>query len=272
MKNFVKTAAFFLLSVSIFSACGTRVEDSQPSVSNISVSESEKNPATAQNTQPEIIQTPQVPNLQAEILDSKNSASASPIGRVDFKNFTYELPRGWKNQEGKITLENGKAPVSLSEEERRIGATYITTKFADANADGNDEAFVIIKLETGGSAIPQVVYVYEWKNEKPELLWYFRTGDRADGGLKNIFVDNGTLFVEIFGQDRYIVGEVETAKITGDEEQLCCPTHFTRSAYKWNGSDFRMQGKRLTFLINDPNAPPQENLIEIIEKENGAKK
>ena len=110
-------------------------------------------------------------------------------------------------------------------------------------------------VETTGAAIPQFVYIYEWKEEKPELLWYFRTGDRADGGLKDLRVENNELVVELYGQDRFLLGEVETGKITGDEEQLCCPTHFTRSAYKWNGTTFLLQGKRHTYAIADRSAP-----------------
>jgi hypothetical protein len=138
--------------------------------------------------------------------------------------------------------------------------------------DGVDEALVVIKIETGGSAIPQLVYLFAWKNNEPELIWHFRTGDRADGGLKNIRAENGEVVVELFGQDRYIVGELDTAKITGDEEQICCPTHFTLSRYKWNGSNFRLQGKRLTYSVADRTAPPIENMVEHVEKKNGGKK
>jgi hypothetical protein len=36
---------------------------------------------------------------------------------------------------------------------RRIGMSYITTKYLDATGDGEDEAIVILKVETGGSAM-----------------------------------------------------------------------------------------------------------------------
>lgn len=90
--------------------------------------------------------------------------------------------------------------------------------------------------------------------------------------MKNVGLENGAVFIELFGQDRYIVGELDTAKISGDEEQLCCPTHFTRSRYKWNGSNFRLDGKRLTFLTSEPAAPPVENMVEQVEKQNSGKK
>ena len=99
----------------------------------------------------------------------------------------------------------------------------------DVTGDGEDEAVVILKIETGGSAIPQLVYVFTWKDGKPELIWPFRTGDRADGGLKDVRAENGQLVIELYGQDRFILGQTETGKITDDREQLCCPTYFTRS-------------------------------------------
>ncbi len=218
-----------------------------------------------------------IPNLQSELLDGRNKTTNSPIGNFDFKNYTYELPRGWQNPDGtaEITLKNGRVPPvqgrvttnEMTDEEkaeirqgRRIGMSYVTTKFMDVTIDGQDEAVVILKVETAGSAIPQIVYVFTWNDGKPELLWPFRTGDRADGGLKDIRFENGLLVIELYGQDRFELGQTETGKITGDEEQLCCPTYWTRSFYKWNGKNFLMQGKRLTYSIADPDAPPLENL------------
>jgi hypothetical protein len=226
--------------------------------------------------------SPTPPNLQAELLGDRDKTTMSPIGSFDFKNYTYEMPRGWQNPDGttEITLTNGKvAPVQgkVTEEmsneakaeeksRRRIGLSYVTTKYMDLTGDGDDEAVVILKIETGGSAIPQIAYVFTWTAGKPELIWPFRTGDRADGGLKDIRAENGQLVLELYGQDRFILGQTETGKITDDREQLCCPTYFTRSSYKWNGKNFLLQGKRLTFSISDPDAPPLLNLGEIVNE------
>jgi hypothetical protein len=230
----------------------------------------------AANSQPP---TPAFPNLQAEITDDRFKTSNSEIGNFDFRNFTYPLPRGWQHPVVKeITLDNGKVkPVAANVSEdmtdemkaeakalRRIGMSYVTTRFMDVTGDGKDEAVVILKVETTGNAIPQLVYVYEWNDGKPELIWNFRTGDRADGGLKDIRVENGMVTLELFGQDRFVLGEVETGKITGDEEQLCCPTFFTRSNYKWNGNSLVLQPKRLTYEIAHPSARPLENFGDIM--------
>jgi len=226
--------------------------------------------------------TPVVPNLQAELLDNKDTSTNSPIGNFDFKNYTYELPRGWQNPDGttEITLKDGHvAPVStetkesmdeearaVAKSQRRIGLSYVTAKYFDVTGDGHDEAVVVLKVETEGSAIPQLVYVFSWKEGRPELIWPFRTGDRADGGLKDVRPENGQLVVELYGQDRFLLGQTETGKITDDLEQLCCPTHFTRSFYKWNGKSFLMQGRRLTFAVADPLAPAIENLGDKVNK------
>lgn len=238
--------------------------------------------------EPTVSPTPTRPNLQSEILDDRFKASNSPLASVDFKNYAYPLPRGWQNPDSsELVLSNGRLdPVSadtseeMSDEKRveqksrrRIGASYVTTRYFDVTGDGHDEAFVILKIETTGSAIPQIVYVFTYKQDKPELIWYFRTGDRADGGLKDLRPENGELVVELYGQDRFLLGETETGKLTGDEEQICCPTYFTRTRYRWTGNVFRMQGKRLTYSVADPTASPVENMSEIIERQlNSGKK
>jgi hypothetical protein len=264
-----KTAAFLLFAIILlFSACGGTVETAS--------TETNAAPTVAVESTATPEPSPKIPNLQDELTDDRNKRTDAPIGKFDFKNYTYPLPRGWQDSDGKeVELINGKRPMEMSEEVERIGLSYVTTKFFDVTGDGQDDAFVILKIETGGGAIPQLVYVFQWKENQPEMIWYFRTGDRADGGLKDIRAENGEVVIELFGQDRYIVGELDTAKVTGDEEQLCCPTHFTKSRYKWNGSAFRLEGKRLTYLTADKNAPPIENMVEQVEKlakQNGGKK
>jgi glutathione peroxidase-family protein len=252
-----------------------------------SSSDTQSNAAQAEASAPaasaEPSPSPDFPDLQAELLDERHKSTASPLGTFDFKNFTYPLPRGWQNPDGSdLTLTDGRRiPISkfVDEEKadeekieakatRRIGMSYVTTKFLDVTGDGQDEAILILKVETTGNAIPQLVYVYEWRDGKPELLWKFRTGDRADGGLKDMRVENGELIVELYGQDRFLLGETETGKITGDEEQLCCPTFFTRTFYKWNGKNFLMQRKRLTYSVGEPGAPPLENYGDVVNAKN----
>jgi hypothetical protein len=273
--------AAVLCAAMLFSACTRPAEQA-----NITPDPTAAN--TPAFSPPEAAESPasSIPNLQAEILDDRNKQTSSPLGTFDFKNHTYPLPRGWQNPDSaEITLTNGRIePVAVDTDigmdpdeiaerksRRRIGMSFVTAKYLDVTGDGEDEALVVLKVETTGSAIPQIVYVFTWKDGQPELIWPFRTGDRADGGLKDLRAENGELVVELYGQDRFLLGDTETSKITDDEEQLCCPLFFTRSRYKWNGKNFQLQGKRLTFPTNDPSATPIENMMEIVEKESKQK-
>ncbi|MEO8574588.1 MAG: hypothetical protein ABI481_11510 [Pyrinomonadaceae bacterium] len=271
-------AACFAIAVLLFaSACDSPPEPNADAV------RAETTPPVP-TPEPSAATSPALPNLQAELLDDRHKTTSTPLGSFDFKNFTYPLPRGWQNPDGTdLTLTDGRrVPISkfinedMEDDEkaearatRRIGMSYVTTKYFDVTGDGQDEAIVILKVETTGNAIPQLVYIYEWKDDKPEPVWNFRTGDRADGGLKDMRIEiaemgNTVLVVELYGQDRFLLGETETGKVTGDEEQLCCPTYFTRTFYKWNGRNFLMQGKRLTYSIADPNAPALENYGDVM--------
>jgi hypothetical protein len=271
------TAVVAVTIVLLFTGCGTATG---PVEKQLEV-KAEAPSASLTTSEPSPSPSPDFPNLQTEITDKRFVSTTSPIAAVDFRNHAYPLPRGWQNPDGSdAQLVDGRLdpvavhlPEDISDEEkvklkseRRIGLSYVTTRFLDVNFDGQDEAAVILKIETTGNAIPQIVYVYEFKDGGPEMMWYFRTGDRADGGLKDIRTQDRELVIELYGQDRFVLGEVETGKITGDEEQLCCPTHFTRSFYKWNGKHFLMQRKRLTFSISEPSNTPVENLGDIVNQ------
>ena len=276
-------AGYIAIAVLLFaSACSSNKEPNADAVHAEVAS-----PPMVAEPQPSAAASPDIPNLQAELLDDRHKATSTPLGSFDFKNFTYPLPHGWQNPDGTdLTLTDGRrVPVSkfinddMEDNEkaearamRRIGMSHVTTKYLDVTGDGQEEAFVILKVETTGNAIPQLVYVYEWKNDRPELIWNFRTGDRADGGLKDMRIENGELVIELYGQDRFLLGATETGKITGDEEQLCCPNFFTRTHYKWNGRNFQMQGKRLTYSVANPSTSPLENYGDIVNaKEKGRK-
>lgn len=190
-----------------------------------------------------------------------DAATRSPIGSFDFRNHSFPLPRGWQDSDGEdAVLKSGVRP--LAEEEGRIGLRFAGARFFDLTGDGEDEAAVILEIDTGGAAVPKIVYIYGWREDAPALLWMFRTGDRADGGLKDLYSSEGELVVELFGRDRFVLGETETGRITGDEDDLCCPTFFTRSVYKLSDRNFRLSGKRLTYSLTSPSDPPAENMGE----------
>src|ERR1700755_1428911 len=131
MKIWVQITAVLLLLVNtlLFFACGGKVETA--------TTETNTAPTIAVNSSvtPEPSPSPRIPNAQAELLDNRNKTTTAPIGNFDFKNFTYPLPGGWQDSEGEVELVNGKRPMEYSEDEKRIGMSYVTTKFLDMTGD-----------------------------------------------------------------------------------------------------------------------------------------
>ena len=152
---------------------------------------------------------------------------AQPIRSVDFNNVAfphYPVFIGDRGKKEYVTLAAGEGgPAKLG--------------YGDVTGDGVEEAIMMLGIETPGSAIPEIVYIFTLDDGRPKLLWSFETGDRADGGLRNVYADHGQLVIELFGKDR-IIG----SNLYGGEEGLCCPSSFTRARYEWSGSNFRLKG------------------------------
>jgi hypothetical protein len=168
--------------------------------------------------------------------------TTAEIGKADFSNFTFPLPRGWQNATNKeIKLENGKHPMT----KENVGMMLLQVKYGDLTGDSEPEAIVILGVITGGLTNLNVVHIVKQEGNTPRIIWTFETGDKGDGGLKDISAQNGELNVELYGKDRYIFRQKETLKIEDDyETPVCCPIWFTKSTYKWNGRDFAIQPKR----------------------------
>jgi len=154
---------------------------------------------------------------------------ASPIRLVDFDNVSYPRFPDYSDPNGRakrfVTLKPGEG-----------GPNFIN--YGDVTGDGVEDAIVALGIDNHGSAIPDYVYIFTVENGKLKLIWDFETGDRADGGLRNVYADNGQLVIELFGKDRVIGGQLYQG-----EEGLCCPSSFTRTRYKWKGKHFEQMSK-----------------------------
>src|SRR5215213_9736513 len=81
---------------------------------------------------------------------------------------------------------------------------------------------------------------------QPRLLWRFEDGDRADGGLRRIYAENGGLVVELYGKRADGTGKIVGSDLFVEDGMMggdCCPSHFTRAHYKWNGKRFVLRGE-----------------------------
>jgi hypothetical protein len=156
----------------------------------------------------------------------------SAIRSVDFENISYPNFPDYSDPNGRekkfITLRPGEG-----------GPNFIN--YGDVTGDGVEDAIVALGIENHGSAIPDYVYIFVMENGKPRLIWDFETGDRADGGLRNVYAENGKLVIELFGKDRVIGGQL----YKGDEA-LCCPSSITKTGYKWTGKTFEQVSREVS--------------------------
>lgn len=174
-----------------------------------------------------------VPRAEVEPSPAPNS----PIRSFDFANFTYPAKPVFSDARKSFTLQNGK--FKGREDDDPVGLVYLG--YGDVTGDGDEEAMAVLNISVRGSAIPYVTYIYTLKEAKPKLLWAFSTGDRADGGLRQVYAENGELVMELYGKGKIIGGDLyaEDGMTGGD----CCPTHFTRARYQWQGNRFQQKGK-----------------------------
>lgn len=162
---------------------------------------------------------------------------SASVRSTDFSNFTYAGSRGHfpapEYETTRFTLREGKFG------DWRRGMSLREVTYGDATGDGVEEAFVVLNVETDGSAAVNHVYVYTLKNRRPEFLWGFESGDRAWGGLRRVYARGGSLVVELWGRGNVPGRELGVA----DSEALCCPKSYTRTFYRWEDGSFRQRGE-----------------------------
>jgi hypothetical protein len=170
----------------------------------------------------------QLPNTNSETV---NPSPNSPIRSIDFRNFTYSFTEGLRNPtdpKPTFTLKDGKHPETRDKQGLvgEIGISLNNVIYGDVTGDNQEDAILTMSILTGGSAAPNIVYIYTLENNRPKQLWDFTTGDRANKGLRKVYSENEQLIVELNSP-------VESK---GD----CCPVFFTRSKYKWTGKKFQI--------------------------------
>jgi len=168
------------------------------------------------------------------------------IRAVDFRNFSYPETEGLHiphSRKRSLKLRDGVLPETRDNQGfvDEMGVYLSRVSYGDVTGDGQEEAIVVLSILTGGSAMPDCVYVYGWDQRRPKLLWAFDTGDRAYGGLRRVKVENGYLLVELYGNGKIIGKDLDAEDKTN--RGACCPTLFTCARYKWTGNGFRLAGK-----------------------------
>ena len=146
----------------------------------------------------------------------------------DFKNFTYPgfCAEGYEKP---FKLKDGV----FEDKEHNNKLLFAYTKYVDVTGDNIEEAFVVLSIVTGGSSSPSCVYIFtteDRKSEKVKLIWDFQTGDRAYGGLADIYGEDGNLVVERFA--------------TEEGQGACCPKYYRKETYQWENGKFKLLEKK----------------------------
>ncbi len=151
----------------------------------------------------------------------------SAIRSIDFAHLTYpNYPDYSHDRKIRVTLKSGQgSPAYLD--------------YGDVTGDGVEEAFAVLGIDIHGTAIPHYVYIYTLQNGQPKLLWDFETGDRADGGLRSIYSDQGDLVLELYGKGKVLGTNLYADD--GSSAQTPYPYYFTQTRYTWDGSQFKQK-------------------------------
>jgi hypothetical protein len=168
-----------------------------------------------------------------------SQSRGASIRSIDFENFTYPYTSGlvWpRSRQKTFKLHNGTFP----ETKRAVGMYFGHVFYGDVTGDGVEEALVFLVVHTNGSAIPGCVYVYQMRHGRPQLLWSFDTGDRADGGFRQIYADRGQLVLELYGRGKILGRDLYADD--GTRAETPYPYLITRTRYVWRRNRFRRVG------------------------------
>ena len=185
-------------------------------------------------------------NAVAQTAERFDYSAYNLVSSGVFANFTYParpLFRGATGDDGRrsFTLKNGIFQPGFNERGYidRPGAYLKSVEFADVTGDRQKEAIVAIGNLCDCSGVWFGVYVYKLSGQKPmRLLWAFQTGDRAVGGLRNVYGRRGKLIVELYG-----TGSGPNSPPKTYYGAQCCTRDYTQRRYKWNGRRFIQHGK-----------------------------
>lgn len=142
------------------------------------------------------------------------------IHGIDFRNFVYSP--ACVEQGLTVTARDGV--FESQGQDDRIYFEVRKVSYGDLNGDGVDEAVVETNCNTGGTGQFSDGTVFVFRGNRAVPVASLGIGDRADGGIHALRIENGLLVAERYGQEH---------------SGACCPEYVETS--KW-----RLAGTRLT--------------------------
>ena len=172
------------------------------------------------------------------------AAAQSERGTVDFRNFEYpvlrleerrRVPDTWRWLAAlppvRVRLVKGRFDEPTDGSYAGPYFMWQSTVWGDLDGDGREEAAVLLRYGTGGTATWQYLYVYRLGGKRPELMSILESGSRAQGGLVDIAMRGQAVVLRFQDADRQ----------RGD----CCSNGYIEVNYRWDGEHFFEVGKRV---------------------------
>jgi len=171
--------------------------------------------------------------LLGSILLVQGTAQSSPkhvrdIRQVDFQNFAYNVGSESMRISGGGGTYNGRGKEVFSYSVERVRVSY-----GDLTGDGKNEAAVTLYYTGGGTGAFSKGFVFTLRQGRLVLLAHFAGGDRADGGIREVSIQDGLLRVQRNEPER--MNEVPVG--------LCCPLYLITTVYRWDGSNLVQVGE-----------------------------
>lgn len=92
--------------------------------------------------------------------------AATSIRNLDFNNFTYQLRSGGMGPSGAITLNQGNY-------KREFSSVWLKNLYyTDLNADGTEDALVVLGASGGGSGVSTHAFGFTYSNGRLEEILY----------------------------------------------------------------------------------------------------
>ena len=147
-----------------------------------------------------------------EPIPSLSASAQKDIRGVDFRNFTYEYGLG---EPETITVRDGEFAREIKDDPLNpLYFSIVDVVYGDVTRDGQDDAVVRTVLSGGGSGSFSDATIYTMRGGKPVAIWSLGVGDRANGGIHDVRIENGRIVVERYGHEN-----------SGD----CCPQYIERN-------------------------------------------
>ncbi|MGH9760982.1 MAG: hypothetical protein ACREDR_44545, partial [Blastocatellia bacterium] len=164
---------------------------------------------------------------------SETKGQSGPIRSIDFKNFTYHPsclnPEGDAKAEAIRTVDGvysrGDATDPNSD---KVYFEVRNVIYGDLSGDGQEKAVVTTLCNTGGTGQFSDGIIFGIKSGKAVQIATVGAGDRADGGIYSVRIENSLLKVERYGQEH---------------SGACCPEYIETTTLRLNGTGLVEVGK-----------------------------